>query len=163
MILLRRYGLPLLFAVGLYSILYALFGLQTNYLNAGLFMSLLFSYLIRVTDDIGDYAKDRAKGSAVLSKKALTVLAVGIGTALLLLILLFGLYLMFIPLVIIAVQLLIRERLRDWIKPLFLPSIVLTLVYSVFTADFRIYIIAALLIVLDVLLILYKKRKRSHL
>ncbi len=55
MILIKRYGTPLVVSVVLYSAIYFLFGDGFRYLGRGLVLSVVSAYIIRICDDIVDY------------------------------------------------------------------------------------------------------------
>lgn len=158
MLLIKRYGIPLVLTAVLYSFIYALFGRSAPYYGAGLAVVLLQAYLIRVCDDFCDYQRDRQEGKAPVGRGVLIALCCALGTSSLLLALFCGLYLMLIPLALILIQLALPERWRDIIKPFFLPAIVITLVYSTFEENAWVFAVASVLAVADVILILIKKK-----
>ena len=81
MLLIKRYGAPLLLVAALYSILYVLFGYPTPYFGVGLFAVLSLSYLIRTCDDLCDYNADEAKGRAPIGRGVLIFACCFLGIA----------------------------------------------------------------------------------
>ncbi len=157
MILIKRYGMPLVVAVVLYSVIYFIFGEGSRYIGTGLVLSVLSSYLIRICDDIGDYERDRAKGKAPIRKGRLTAMGALAVSAFFALTLIAKAYPMIVSPLVISMQFLINDKYRDVIKPLFMPTIVITVVLSFFTPNFWLYVIVPILITSDVILIVYKR------
>ncbi len=161
MILIKRYGMPLVVAVVLYSIIYLIFGEGFQYIGMGLWLSVLLSYLIRICDDIGDYESDRAKGKAPIHKGILMAMGASCVLAFLSLTLIAKAYPMMISLLVILLQFLINDQYRDVIKPLFMPTVVITVVLSFFAPNPWLYVIVPILIISDVILIVYKRHRRD--
>ncbi len=161
MILIKRYGTPLVVSVVLYSVIYFIFGAGFRYIGMGLVLSVLSAYLIRICDDIGDYESDKSKGKAPIGKKTLTAMAILAVAAFFAFTLIVKAYLMFIPPIVILLQFLINDKYREVIKPLFVPTIVVTVVLSFFAPNFWLYVIVPILIISDVTLIVYKRRRRG--
>lgn len=161
MIIIKRYGAPLVIACALYSLVYFIFGKETRYFGMGFFMSVLLSYLVRICDDIADYKKDRAEKKAPISEGVLVLMGASACAAILILAIISYAYLMFIPLVLILLQLLIKNKYRDIIKPLFMPGIIMTVVFSFFTPSLWLLVIVPILIISDVILIVFKRRRRN--
>ena len=161
MILIKRYGLPIVVAVVIYSLIYFIFGAGYRYFGVGMALSVFLSYLIRICDDIGDYESDKAKGKAPMRKWMLITLGAVAVTASICLMLTSRAYYMLAAISIILLQFLIKERYRDVIKLLFVPIIVITLVVSFFEPNFWLYVIVPILIVADALLIVYKRKRRG--
>ena len=159
MTLLKRYGMPLVLSVVLYSATYFIFGEGSRYSGVGLALAVLLAYLIRICDDIGDYEKDRRRGKAPIRRELLIILCALAAVGVCALALLRGVYLMIIPVAVIAAQLLIKEKYRDIIKPLFLPVTVTALVLSFFTPNLWLSAVLPALIIIDVILIVYKRKK----
>ena len=122
---------------------------------------MLLSYLIRICDDIGDYEKDRAAGKAPIRKGVLVAMGIFSALAILVAALMAKACLMIIPLLVILLQFLIKEPYRDVIKPLFVPTVVVTVVLSFFAPNFWMYVAVPILIIADVILIAYKRRRRG--
>ena len=162
MILVKRYVIPLVISVVLYSAVYFLFGIDSQYMNIGLVLSVLLSYLIRICDDMGDYEKDKEKGRAPITPKVLAVLCIITVLAFSVLTVVAEKYLMFIPLLTVLSQFLISEAFRDIIKPIYMPSIVICLVFSFFTPSFWLYVAVPILVVSDIALIVYKRHGENH-
>ncbi len=156
MILIKRYGMPLVAAVALYSVIYFVFGNGSGYIGMGLALSVLSAYLIRICDDIGDYERDKSKGRAPIGKKALTAMAILAVLANFSLALIAKAYLMLISPIVILLQFLINDKYREVIKPLFMPTIVITVVFSFFSPNLWLYVIVPILIISDIILIVYK-------
>ncbi len=161
MILIKRYAMPLVAAVGLYSVIYFIFGLGFRYIGMGFWLSVLLSYLIRICDDIGDYESDRAEGKAPIHKGILMAMGALCVSSFLALVLIAKAYPMIISLLIVLFQFFINDKYRDVIKPLFMPTIVITVVLSFFAPNPWLYVIVPVLIISDVILILYKRRRRG--
>lgn len=161
MILIKRYGVPFAVTVVLYSIIYLIFGAGCRYLGMGLVLSVLSAYLIRICDDIGDYKKDRTCGKAPIRKGILIAMCAFDVSVWLFLSLISKEYLMLIPPTLILSQFFIKDKYRDVIKPLFMPTVIVTLVLSFFTFNPWLYVIVPILIISDVILIVYKRRRRS--
>ena len=70
-------------------------------------------------------------------------------------------YLMFSPTAIRLLQFLIKNKYRDIIKPLFMPGIIMTVVFSFFTPSLWLLVIVPILIISDVILIVFKRRRRN--
>ena len=162
MILIKRYGTPLLISVGLYTAIYFIFGYgKYYYFDMGLYMSVLMAYLIRISDDICDFENDKKKGKAPIPKKALIITCVTIASAMLALSLIFKAYFMLIALFLILIQFAIKDKYRDIIKPLFMPAISVALVLAFFKPNWWLLLIVPILIIFDVILILLKRRRRE--
>ena len=162
MIFIKRYGMPLFLAVGLYTVIYFIFGYgKYYYFDMGLFMSVIMAYLIRICDDICDYEADRARNRAPIPKKALIVACIAIATVMLALSLIFKAYFMLIAIFLILIQFAIRDKYRSIIKPLFMPTIAVALVFAFFKPDWRLILVASVLIIFDVILILLKGRREK--
>lgn len=157
LIFLKRYGIPPIIAVCLYSFMYFLFGRDTHFFNIGIVFCLLFSYLIRVSDDICDHKKDVEARKAPLNIKALVTLECIVLIAVILLSVIFRFWMMLVPTAVIMAQFAIKERHRNCIKPFFLPSIVITLVYSMFEGNCWLYVVVVVLTAVDVILIIRKR------
>ena len=161
MIILKRYGLPPIIGAAVYSILYAV-SPQGRFLGWGLLLSLLFAYLVRVCDDIGDYKRDLSRGKAVLSLPLLTAM----GGALLLSYIITAIstagYLTLLPLALLLLQFAIPERYRDLIKPTFMPAAVITLAYEFFRLNVWVWIFVGILILSDLILIIFKQRREKE-
>lgn len=159
MLLIKRYGMPLVLTAALYSIIYALFGSSAPYVGAGLGVVLALAYLMRVCDDICDYEKDKAQGKAPLSRGVLIMLCCLLAASALTLSLISALYGMLLPLALILLQLALPARWHVLIKPLFLPATVIALVYGSFAPNAWVLVPAVVLAVADVALILIKERR----
>ena len=140
-ILLKRYGLPPMIAVALYAVTYALFGKGEPFLNPGVLLAVLLALQIRVCDDLADYEADRQRGKALLPPSR------GYG--------------MLLPLGLILSQFALPGKYRNWLKPLFMPGIVGTLVWSFFEVNPWLWVVLPLLVVADVVLIVVKKTGRK--
>ena len=162
MILIKRYGFPLVLSFALYSVIYLIFGMGSPYFGIGLALSVLLSYFIRICDDILDYKKDRAAKKAPIRKGILTLMGAVVLFAFVILTFIKESHLMFIPPAIIAAQFLINEKYRDFIKPLFLPATVITLVFSFFTPSLWLLALVPILTVSDIVLIVYKRHRRNR-
>lgn len=161
MVLLKRYGLPPVIAVALYTVTYALFGRGEAFLNPGALLAVLLALQIRVCDDLADYEADRQRGKAPLSPRilmgmlittALEVVAIAIASR--------G-YGMLIPLGLILLQFVLPGKYRDWLKPLFMPAIVGTLVWSFFEGNPWLWVVLPVLVAADLILIMVKKTGRK--
>ena len=155
MILIKRYGTPLILSVVLYSVIYLIFGNGSPYFGMGLVLSVILGYLMRICDDIGDYEKDKAKGRTPIRKEILIVMGA------LILTLISKAYPMAISLWVILLQFFITDKYRDIIKPLFMPVIVITLVISFFAPGFWLAVIVPILIIFDIVLIVLKRCRRK--
>lgn len=158
MLLIKRYGTPVLLTAVLYTIVYLLFGRSAPYFGAGLVTVLLQAYLIRTCDDLCDYQKDKQNQKAPISRTVLILLCCCFGIGALAVSLIFAQYLMLLPLVLILMQLPMPEKWRDFIKPLFLPGIVIALVYEAFTVSVGVFAVAGILLAADALIILGKRK-----
>ena len=161
MLFLKRYGAPFVLAIALYSLVYLIFGHGSEYLSAGIAFSILASYLIRLCDDIGDYEEDLKNGKAPISKKALTVLCLSVTGLFIALAFIFSKHLMLLAPLPILLQIPIKDRYRVFLKPLFVPVIVITIVFSFFSSNYLLYVILPVLIIFDVFLIICKQHRRS--
>ena len=154
--MIRRYVLPGVLAAGTYLLLGAVFPVRRLYI-AGLLITVLTAYFIRVCDDISDHERDAQSGKAPIGKKALIAMAVALSAVLAGIALYFALYLTVLPLFVIAAQFLLKEKYRDLIKPLFIPVILITLFCTVFAYSHFVWIPIAAVVILDTLLILKKR------
>jgi len=158
--LIKRYVIPLVTAVGLYSVVYFLFGAGSRYIGMGFWLSVLLSYLIRICDDIVDYEIDKDNGKAPIHKGILMALGALCVSASFVLILTSRAFLMIGSLLVILLQFLINDKYRDVIKPFFIPTIVVDVVISFFVPNPWLYVLVPIFIVSDVILIIYKRRRR---
>ena len=161
MILIKRYGTPLILSVVLYSVIYLIFGNGSPYFGMGLVLSVILGYLMRICDDIGDYEKDKAKGKTPIRKEILIVMGALATSVFLILTLISKAYPMAISLWVILLQFFITDKYRDIIKPLFMPVIVIALVISFFAPGFWLAVIVPILIIFDIVLIVLKRCRRK--
>lgn len=159
--MLKRYGLPPMIAVALYAVTYALFGKGEPFLNPGVLLAVLLALQIRVCDDLADYEADRQRGKAPLSRKVLVALLTVMALAVVTTALLSRGYGMLLPLGLILSQFALPGKYRDWLKPLFMPGIVGTLVWSFFEVNPWLWVVLPVLVVADVVLIVVKKTGRK--
>lgn len=158
---LRRYLLPGAAAAAAYLLLGYLFTPVPGLYWTGLLCTLLLAYYIRFCDDLLDFNKDAARGKALLSKGVLTALTVMTVLALLTFSISFSLYLLLLPAAIISAQFCIKERFRNFLKPLFLPGILISLFCTVFAYDPWIYPIILAAAAVDILIIAEKEGKHD--
>ena len=161
MVLLKRYGLPPVIAVALYTVTYALFGRGEAFLNPGALLAVLLALQIRVCDDLADYEADRQRGKAPLSRSTLIVLLIIMALAIAATAIASRGYGMLIPLGLILMQFALPGKYRDWLKPLFMPAIVGTLVWSFFEWNPWIWVLLPVLVAADVVLIVVNKTGRK--
>lgn len=161
MVLLKRYGLPPVTAVALYTVTYALFGRGEAFLNPGALLAVLLALQIRVCDDLADYEADRQRGKAPLSRSTLIVLLIIMALAIAATAIASRGYGMLIPLGLILLQFALPGKYRDWLKPLFMPAIVGTLVWSFFEWNPWIWVLLPVLVAADVVLIVVNKTGRK--
>ena len=161
MILVKRYGTPLILSVALYSAIYLIFGCGLPYFGMGLVLSVLLGYLMRICDDIGDYEKDKSQGRAPICKEILMGIGASMICVFVILTLISQAYTMVVALWVILLQFFINDKFRDVIKPIFMPAIVVTLVISFFTPNHWLFVIVPILIILDIILIVFKRRRRK--
>lgn len=154
----KRYGLPLFITVCIYTLVYFVCKSETEYFNAGLVISLLYAFLMRFTDDIVDYDKDLKEGKTLLKRNVLIVSEAVTALAVVVLAAVFEVYLMLIPLIDIGLILLFKKRIGEFFKPLFTPTVIITLALSLFKVNYLLFIIVAVLTVFDGILVL-KGRK----
>lgn len=160
--LIKRYGMPLVLTGVLYTTVYLLFGRSAPYFGAELAVVLLQAYLIRTCDDLCDYQSDKQAHKAPISRPVLILLCCFLGMGALAVSLAFARYLLLLPPCLILVQLILPKGCRELIKPLFLPCMVITLVYEAFTPSAWVYAVAGVLLVADAMIILYKRRGERH-
>lgn len=160
MIVLRRYVLPAVAAAVAFVVLGFFFTVRQQYYIAGLIWCILAAYYMRFCDDILDYAADAAKGRALLPRWTLILLAVITVVGMIGISIGFSLWLLLIPPAVISVQFLLKERLRDVIKPLFLPSILIMLFLSVFLYHHFVIVLCVIAVAADVVILVMKRRKR---
>ena len=161
MVLLKRYGLPPVIAVALYTVTYALFGRGEAFLNPGALLAVLLALQIRVCDDLADYEADRQRGKAPLSRSTLIVLLIFMALAIAATAIASRGCGMLIPLGLILLQFALPGKYRDWLKPLFMPAIVGTLVWSFFEWNPWIWVLLPVLVAADVVLIVVNKTGRK--
>lgn len=161
MVLLKRYGLPPVTAVALYTVTYALFGRGEAFLNPGALLAVLLALQIRVCDDLADYEADRQRGKAPLSRSTLIVLLIIMALAIAATAIASRGCGMLIPLGLILMQFALPGKYRDWLKPLFMPAIVGTLVWSFFEWNPWIWVLLPVLVAADVVLIVVNKTGRK--
>ena len=154
----RRYCLPILFTLALYSLLYYFCGKGGGYVNAGLWIVLFYAENIRFGDDIADFDKDIKDGKAVINLPFLYVFwGVTLG-AIITLTVIFSMWWLLLPLPFIVTPPLLKNKKTDWIKPFFTPLIALTVTVSLWELNLIVWLLSAVLFFADVLL-LYKRRK----
>jgi hypothetical protein len=165
-LILRRYGLPIAFTLGVYTLLYFFCGAGVKntdgtdipYCNAGFWIAVLYAVLMRFTDDILDYEKDKAANKAPIKKNILYV-GGGVATAAIVtLVAVFSLLWLLLPIVWIGLLFVVKGGDREIIKPFFTPAVVLTLAASVFCLNAFAWILAAVLILADSVLILQRRK-----
>ena len=110
MLLVKRYVTPVVIAVALYSLIYLIFGGGYRFMGLGIVFAILSSYLIRLCDDIGDYAKDLKNGKAIFAIKTLKLLCLSVVSVFCALALIFTKYPMLLAPLPILLQFLIGEK-----------------------------------------------------
>lgn len=158
---LRRYLLPGAATAAAYLLLGYLFTPVPGLYWLGLLCALLLAYYMRLCDDLLDFEKDAARGKAPLGKGVLIALTVTAVLILSALSVAFSLYWLLLPAAIISVQFCMKERFRNFLKPLFLPGILIALFHTVFAFDPWIYPIILAAAAVDVLIIIGKERKHD--
>lgn len=158
MIFVKRYLIPPLFAIFLYTVTYFLTG-GGDYLTLGLVFAILFALLVRLCDDTLDYEKDLAKGRATLIMPILISACLSVSVMYLALMIIFAKPFMSVAPVVVFSQFLLSEKQRDVIKPLFMPAAVMGIATSFFTLCPAIWIFSAILFILDIAIIIYKRSK----
>lgn len=159
--LIKRYGVPLAVSLALYSLLYVLAGDGVPYWNPALLWAVLLSYLIRLCDDLGDYEADAAAGKAPVGKKTLFALT---GLTLLILILTALLargWWVLLPAALISGTLAVPGKGQWFLKPLFVPTILLSLAATSLRLNIWVYILSAAMLAGDVLLICIKEKRHD--
>lgn len=159
--LIKRYGVPLAVSLALYSLLYVLAGDGVPYWNPALLWAVLLSYLIRLCDDLADYEADAAAGKAPVGKKMLFVLT---GLTFLILILTSLLargWWVLLPAALIPGTLAVSGKSQLFLKPLFVPTILLSLAATSFRLNIWVYILSAVMLAGDVLLICIKEKRHD--
>ena len=159
MLFLKRYLLPLIFALFLYSIVYLIANTNALFLNFGTGICLLYGLLLRVIDDFKDYEKDLNKGKKLFNLHTLKVLLVVILLLIILLCVFSRLYLMLIPLALHFALFVKNEKIGDFLKPFLVPSIIITLSISLFSFKLEILILSLICVVLDFILVIYRRKK----
>ena len=155
---LKRYGLPIVITVCIYTLLYFLFQSEAGYFNAGLAIALLYAFLIRFADDIVDYEKDLKNDKILLKRKPLIILGCVTAAAILVLAIVFKLYLMLLPLINIALIFLVKNPIGEFLKPLFTPAVVVTLSLSIFKVNYLLWPVVAMLILVDAILVFGRRK-----
>lgn len=157
-LIIKRYFFPPIITVLIYTLLYLFSSEKTHYLNAGFFVSLLFAYFIRLADDFCDYNEDLKSGKNILNLKTLLIIGVFCITVIVCLCVIFKYWLFFIPLIIVLSTAIFKKYLT-FLKPIFLPSIILPLSYYLFNIDLFVYILCLVLFVIDVFLVVKGRKK----
>lgn len=155
---LKRYGLPIVITVCVYTLLYFLFKSEVGYFNAGFAIALLYAFLIRFADDIVDYEKDLKNDKILLKRKPLIILGCVTAASILVLAIVFKLYLMLLPLINIALIFLVKNPIGDFLKPLFTPAVVVTLSLSIFKVNGLLWPVVAMLILVDAILVFGRRK-----
>ena len=159
LLILKRYGVPILITFGVYTAFYFLCGKDTKYINVGLWIALLYACLMRFCDDITDYEKD-VKADKAPIKRSVLIIGVCLATIAIFLLTAFGgVWWMLLPLVLISLLFILKGLPADIIKPFFTPTVVLVLTISVFEINLFTWILSALLVIIDGLFV-YKGRKK---
>jgi len=153
----KRYLFPGVLAVCSYLIIGAVFSSVDGLYIVGLAVTVLMAYLIRLCDDILDFEGDQRVGKSLIGRKTLVFLALGVFFVLLGFASFLALYWILLPLIIVSVQFLIKEKYRDFIKPLFLPSILTALFNTVFFYSRWLPFLIAVVIAFDIIIILRKR------
>lgn len=128
----------------------------------GLSATILSSYFIRICDDICDFSKDKQSNKIVLNQKTLILIAFGITFCFITIAIITKLYLLLLPLIIISSQFLLKEKCRNFIKPIFIPIILISLFNTVFAFSLWVLVIMVIFIILDIILIFGGKSNDSH-
>ena len=140
MLAVRRYGLPGIIAVISYLVLEYIFTPVQGLFWQGCIFSVLFSYLMRVCDDIGDFEKDAKKNKTVFGKRFLIFLDVCILLVLICGTVVWQMYFMLIPLAVIMSQFLLKGIFRKVVKVLFVPAVIFALFNTVFVFSYYMFI-----------------------
>lgn len=157
MLAIKRYVLPGVLAFLAYWLLGLLFSAAPGLYWAGLAAAILFAYLVRFCDDISDFPRDLARNKVLLGRKMLILLACVTGLALVGIAIGFQLYWLMLPPGLVAAQFLLTEKYRDWLKPLFLPAILVALFLTVFAFTPFVFLFTGIAILVDIILIVRKR------
>ncbi|MBQ2805184.1 MAG: hypothetical protein IKC52_01470 [Clostridia bacterium] len=132
---LKRYALPLALSACLYTTAYFVCGAKTGFFNVGFAVAILQAYSLRFADDLADYQQDVENGKALVSKPLLwCLLGISIGASIVLA-LVFQLFCMIAPTLLVVAILFAKRTLQKCLKMLFAPSVVLTLAQSLFSVN----------------------------
>lgn len=159
--MIKRYGAPLVVSLALYSLLYALAGTDIPYFSIGLLWAVVLSYLIRLCDDIGDYEADVQKGKAPIGKKPLIVLTCLAAAVMVITVVVTQRWWVLLPAALIPLTMAIPQKLQHFIKPLFVPAILLTLAGTCFQLNAGVYLLSALMLLGDGALIYIKEKRHD--
>ena len=157
-LIIKRYGLPLVITLGVYTLLYLFCGKGTAYFNTAFFVALLYAILMRFADDIIDYEKDVAANKAPIKRHFLMIGGGLVAAIIMLLSALSAFWWLIMPLVLIGLLFVCKGVAADFLKPLFTPAVVIAVTISVFKWNIYTWILIAILIILDGILV-YKRRK----
>lgn len=146
-LLLKRYFLPLILVVIIYSLVFFIFG-KDQYFNIGLIMSILFFYLVRLVDDFFDYDKDLGDNKVLFSKKILNILICLLGLIYIFCSIFFGYYYFLFLLILILLSIIFR-----YAKVLFIPSVIWLIIFYEMSFNYAYFIISLSFIIIDLYLI----------
>ena len=157
-LILKRYGLPLVITLVVYTLLYLFSGKGAAYFNVGFFTAIAYALLMRFTDDILDYEKDVVADKAPI-KRHILIFGVVVSVVLVVLLTVFSAFWwLLLPLVLVSLLFIVKGVAADLLKMLFTPTVIVALTISVFNFNVWVWILAAVVFILDGILI-YKRRK----
>lgn len=156
---LKKCVLPAVLAAAGYAFLFLLFGEGKKFVNAGFFSAFLYAYLIRICDDILDYQKDEREQKNLFPRKILYCFCAADVAGLAVLAILSGKFLFFAAAAVIFLPFAVKGKYRDYIKPFFLPAVIICIVFSSLKADFWAWVVSFVAFIADWAVILLHKEK----
>ena len=157
-LIIKRYGLPILITLVIYTALYFLCGKGVPYVNKGLWIALLYACLMRFCDDVNDYEEDVKLGKAPIEKDILTWGVMVAVFVIVLLSMIGAFWWLILPLVLIELLLILKGLAADIIKPFFTPAVIITLTICVFEINIFTWILSVVLMIADGVLV-FRRRK----
>lgn len=151
MLLIKKYLLPIVLSVFLYTILY-IFDFTKSYFSIYLIKLILFIILIRVIDDIKDFEKDTLRNRCVFNKKTLIGLLISLIVILFTITFYYQSYLLLVSIIFIIIGNL-KFKYFKYFKSLFLPSVIIFISYYYFGINYYCVVFSLLIFIGDLYLI----------
>ncbi len=149
---LRKYIFVIMFGICLYTILFAFAKVKVNYISYTFFISLIFSVLIRLVDDLCDYKIDIEKNKNVFNKTTIITLIIVLSILNIILIVFKKYLLLFLIFILLFINL-FNKNIFKYFKSLYVPLICIIISYYFFGISVLCIVLAVISLIVDLYII----------